>query len=138
MTTATLVSLDQLDEFTRAYLECCLWAETDESDERGGQPLDDNYTLDDFAPEALERAIADCRRFQEENVADLALYNHPQYTVAELGGHDLWLTRNGHGCGFWDRDDCLPEAAGERLSDAARTCGECYATVGDDGLIYLD
>ena len=42
----------------------------------------------------------DCRRFQEENAADLALYDHPQWTAAELGGHDFWLTRNGHGCGF--------------------------------------
>jgi hypothetical protein len=24
---------------------------------------------------------------------------------AEQVGHDLWLTRNRHGVGFWDRDD---------------------------------
>lgn len=23
---------------------------------------------------------------------------------AEQAGHDLWLTRCGHGAGFWDRD----------------------------------
>jgi len=45
--------------------------------------------------------VEECRRFQEENAADLAAYDHPQWSAAELGGHDFWLTRNGHGAGFW-------------------------------------
>jgi len=130
-------AIEQLDDFTLAYLECILWTENDESTPAGGEPLDRNYTFDDFAPEAVERAAADCRRFQKENAPDLARYDHPQWTAAELGGHDLWLTRNGHGCGFWDRHDCLPEAAGEHLTKAAKKMGECYVTVGDDENIYL-
>ena len=130
-------TIDQLDDFTRAYLECILWAENDESTPSGGGPLENNYDLDDFAPEALAQAVADCRRFQEENAADLALYDHFLYTPAELGGNDLWLTRNRHGAGFWDRD-CLPKEAGERLTEAAKKIGECYMTVGDDGNIYLN
>ena len=54
--------------------------------------------------------------------------------AAQLGGHDFWLTRNGHGAGFWDRSDCLPEDAGERLTDAAEKYGEVDLTV-DDGVI---
>lgn len=49
-------------------------------------------------------------------------------------GHDLWLTRNGHGTGFWDRD--LGEQ-GERLANIAQAMGSQDAYVGDDGLIYL-
>jgi len=130
-------TIEKLDDFTLAYLECILWAENDESTPAGGEPLDRNYNFDDFAPEAVERATADCRRFQAENAADLALYDHPHWTAAELGGHDFWLTRNGHGCGFWDCNDCLPEAAGERLTEAAKKMGECYVTVGDNENIYL-
>jgi hypothetical protein len=133
MTTTT-----DLDAFTRAYLECILWAETDHSDDSGGDPLDENYSLDDFDPASLKQAIYDCRRFQEENAADIALYDHQNWTAAELGGHDFWLTRNGHGCGFWDRNDFLPADAGNRLTAASEEYGECYVTVGDDGKLYID
>ena len=129
MTTATL------DDFTRAYIEAALWSSTDESTPDGGEPMDANYDIDDIAPETLAGIVEDCRRFQAENAADLALYDHPQWSAAELGGHDLWLTRNRHGTGFWDRD-YLPEDAGERLTAAAHKCGEIDLYVGDDGLIY--
>jgi len=125
----------QLDEFTLAYAEAALWSTNDESDERGGEPLDANYTVDDLAPETLEKFIADCRRFQEQNAADIATGDdHPQYTACERAGHDFWLTRNGHGAGFWDGD--WPEKPGERLTDAAEAFGEVWLYVGDDGLIY--
>ena len=39
----------------------------------------------------------------------------------EMLGHDLWLTRNGHGCGFWDRD--LGEL-GELLTALCELMGE--------------
>ena len=135
MTTAPLTRAD-LDEFTLAYIEAALWASNDDSDESGGQPLDANYTIDDIDPDTLAEMAADCRAFQEENAADLAQYDHPEWTPAELGGHDFYLTRNGHGCGFWDRDDCLPKEEGERLTAASERWGEYYLYVGDDGIVY--
>ena len=30
--------------------------------------------------------------------------------VDEYAGHDFWLTRNGHGAGFWDGDWIAPVA----------------------------
>ena len=132
MTTTTI----QLDAFTSAYIEAALWASNDESNEAGGEPLNANYSIDDIDPDTLDAIIDDCRRFQTANAANLALYNHPEWSAAELGGHDYWLTRNGHGCGFWDRADCLPEEAGERLTVAAECEGEIHLYVGDDGLIY--
>ena len=125
-----------IDEFTRAYIECALWTETDQTDETGGKPLEDNYGIEDFAPETLRAIIADCQQFQEANRADLERYNHPHYTSEELGGHDYWLTRNGHGAGFWDRD-CLPDDARERLTTAADNAGEVNLYVGDDGKLYV-
>jgi len=124
-----------LDPFFRAYVECALWSTNDEATPSGGEPLDGNYDISDIAQETLLKMIDDCRRFQEANAADLALYVHPEWTAAELGGHDFWLTRNHHGAGFWDRD-CLPEDAGQRLTDAAHGFGECDLYVGDDGMIY--
>ena len=131
-----IATIAELDDFTRAYLEAILFAETDNADDKGGEPLDANYDLWDFDSDSLDKAVEDCRRFQEENAVDLALYSHPQWSAAELGGHDFWLTRNGHGCGFWDRNDCLPEDAAQRLTAAAEKCGEVDLYVGDNGKIY--
>lgn len=46
---------------------------------------------------------------------------------------DFWLTRNGHGVGFWDRD---VGAVGDRLTKACKKFGETYLYVGDDGKIH--
>jgi len=128
-----VIQLTQLDDFTRAYIECALWATNDESTPAGGEPLDQNYGIGDIDPDTLNKMAEDCQCFQRENTADLALYDHP--ASAELGGHDFFLTRNGHGAGFWDRD-CLPEDAGQRLTEAAKAYGECSLYVGDDNMIY--
>lgn len=52
---------------------------------------------------------------------------------AEGFGHDLWLTRNGHGAGFWDRGQ---GELGALLTKWATAEGEANLTVGDDGMIY--
>jgi hypothetical protein len=49
------------------------------------------------------------------------------------GGHDFWLTRNGHGAGFWDGD--WPEEVGKRLTEASKKYGEVYLYV-QDGKIF--
>ena len=40
-----IATITELDDFTRAYLEAILWAETDNADDKGGEPLDANYDL---------------------------------------------------------------------------------------------
>ena len=117
----------RLDRFTRAYLTAALWSTNDESDESGGVPFDQNYSIDDLAPDALDAAIRDCERFQAENEADIAEDDLQ-------AGYDFWLTRNGHGCGFWDGD--WPDEQGERLTEASKAFGELWPYIGDDGLIY--
>src|SRR4051812_48453246 len=99
----------ELDAFTRAYIECALWSSTDNSTPQGGHPLEDNYGVDDIAPETLARIVEDCAAFQRDNAALLEKayaklsYGGCGYTGEEYAGHDFWLTRNHHGAGFWDR-----------------------------------
>ncbi len=52
----------------------------------------------------------------------------------EAAGHDFWLTRNGHGAGFWDGD--WPEPAATRLTASSKKYGEFNLYLGDDGKIY--
>lgn len=96
-------------------------------------PLDDNYDITDLAPETLARMAEDCRRFQVEAGDAVSVRKHPQYTPEELAGHDFWLTRAGHGAGFWDGDWPEPEAS--QLDTLAKGFGECDLYVGDDGKV---
>jgi len=50
------------------------------------------------------------------------------------GCHDFWLTRNGHGAGFWDGD--WDDETGKRLTTISKKYVEIDLYVGDDGKIY--
>ncbi len=114
----------RMDAFTRQYFETALWSSTDESDDQGGEPLDKNYGVGDIADETRWQMIADCADFQKR-------FGH-LYDDSEQAGHDFWLSRNGHGTGFFDRDT---EHADE-LQTAAKSYGEFDLYVGDDGEIH--
>lgn len=119
--------LADLDAFTSAYLECALWSTTTcDDDGNMSEALDENHDIDDLDLESLKAAISDCTAFQEENADDLEGLDGAQ------AGHDFWLTRNGHGAGFWDRG--LGEL-GERLSKASKAYGSVDLYV-CDGVIY--
>lgn len=121
--------MNKLDDFTAAYIVAALWSTTDNADETGGEPLDANYSVDDIAPESLVKMVADCAAFQAEHADLLARAGDDAQN-----GHDFWLTRNGHGAGFWDRG--YPDPVGDALSEAARRCGAVDLEVGDDGRIH--
>lgn len=134
------ISLDTIDDFTRAYIECALWSSNDESTPEGGHPLDENYSPEDLAPEALARMVCDCSEFQIRNEELLARAKYrpragDEPNDMELAGYDFWLTRNGHGAGFWDGD--LDEDVGAALTKASEEAGECNLYVGDDGQIHV-
>ncbi len=116
--------------FFNAYVEAALWSSYGDD----GEPLDATYTVDDIADESLAAMEQDCQAFWRANHEDLGQYRDPKYGAEELGGHDFWLTRNGHGAGFWDRD--LPDDVGKRLTEAAKVFGEDDLYLGDDGRIY--
>lgn len=99
----------------------------DESSPNGGEPMDANYGIADLAPETLELIKADCAAFQEQHGDDIR-------DDVERAGHDFWLTRCGHGSGFWDGD--WVDDVGERLTAASHSWGEVTLYVGDDGRIY--
>lgn len=127
-----------IDEALAHYVEAALFSANDESDERGGVPLDSNYTADDIDPDTLAAMRDDVAQFLRENWDDIQTWpgNGPEGTTAtQQAGHDLWFTRNGHGVGFWEPE--WPKPAGDRLDAAAKQLGECWLYVGDDGRIHL-
>ena len=90
-------------------------------------PLDKNYDAGDISKETLKEMVADCKKFQGEHWGDIS-------SDPRQAGIDFWLTRNGHGAGFWDGG--WPKVAGKRLTEASHRYGEINLYVGDDGLIY--
>jgi hypothetical protein len=119
------------EEFFAGYLEAALWASSDTDPETGEDTPLDGYPLDE---DTKIRLLCDAAVFFHANQADLEeAANTPGYSTAHAG-HDFWLTRNGHGAGFWDGD--LEGELGGRLSEAARKAGPCGLYLGDDGIVY--
>jgi len=121
-----MIARDQrLDNFTRSYIETALWSSMDNANDQGGEPLDANYGPDNIDPHTMAQMIADCTAFQERNaelLSDSGLSD-------KRAGHYFWLSRNGHGSGFFDENL-------DALQDAAEAYGEFDLYVGDDGVIY--
>lgn len=126
----------QLDDFTRAYLECALWSSNDESTPAGGEPMDANYSVADISDGTLATMLFDCAQFQARHAALLARLDYPRVDHSQMAraGHDFWLTRNGHGAGFWDGD--LSDDLGDALTAACKAFPEFNLYIGDDGKIY--
>lgn len=145
---------ESLDDFTRAYIEAAFFTEEERLTEESGGELPgvlinlstgestfdgpSPVSFDMLAPETLQSMIEDCRKFQADNAARIfAVDIHGDYLVsdpAEHAGHDFWLTRNGHGAGFWDGD--WPQPYATELTNAAKAFGETSLYIGDDGKIY--
>lgn len=117
------------------YIIAAFWSTNDESNDSGGDPLDDNYDKDDLDPASLDEMRKDVTRFVEANHKMLQTWDHGNTSPEEQAGHDFWLTRNGHGVGFWESEW---GAVKDQLSDAAKQFGECYLYVGDDDKIYIN
>lgn len=123
-----------LDKFTQSYIEAAFWtSEQDGDDETTGIPHEAGFT--DLAPEALEKIVSDCGFFQAKHKKLLEMaYRWIGYDESQAG-HDFWLTRCHHGCGFWDRG---LKHCGDKLTDAAHAEGESSLYVGDDGKVYVE
>lgn len=118
-----------LKEMFRAYVRTALFNSSDES----GEPLEEHYSVHEFSRSALDKMRADCWQFLESNSRVIARLEAE--TPLGLGniGNDFWLTRNGHGAGFWDGD--YPEWAETPLDKSAKAFGAQDVFVNDEGLI---
>lgn len=128
------------DETFRAYVEHALgqylatalwssldWTDVDDVDVYNPVPMDERFSVDDVSDDLRAELLVDVVAFVAECWDDL------RDRDAGQTGHDFWLTRNGHGTGFWDRG--LGEV-GDRLTTACKVYGEVDLYVGDDGELY--
>lgn len=136
------LSQSEINEILKGYLECALWTEQerleeeansgfDEDDEDDFDDMDEieklirvqnnlkkkpftSFLIEDIEVDSRISAYVDIKTFIK-NAGDVAV----QEAINENGlfqlGMDIWLTRNGHGAGFfdhwYDNDESLVSAA---------------------------
>lgn len=132
-----MIDIDALDDFTRSYIECALWCDESTNEYNHDNPEGDcisphnseNWDIENLSNEALDRMQADCKSFQYS-------FGYMWKDDAQAG-HDFWLTRNGHGAGFWDRDESVYGVFADNLTEHSQSFPEVYMYEGDDGKIYI-
>lgn len=124
-----------LDEIVSGYLEAAHWTDTPENSQAR------------FPSAEIEKAHKDCAAFVDdcgglfEQAMAVDGYSARQF------GRDFWLTRCGHGVGFWDRDELkipareqvifLDRDGKTQATDAGDNLGDALSTVayGNDRFI---
>jgi hypothetical protein len=141
-----------LQPFVQGYIETAFWLEHNErygfeewdSEEAmesvqegttsGSIPMDASYG--NMTEETLQYIIGHCQHFQAY-AADLLEVAYERGYEEKRAGNDFWLTRNGHGTGYQDRDELAENGLGDRLAKRARKQGGSDVYLGNDRMIYF-
>ena len=108
-------------EFIAAYLEAVDFTELGgKSPAYIGAEIDEDF---------LRESVIDCLAFYSRIECYLSNDN------IALAGHDFWLTRNGHGTGFWDSPEIYGEYKAQMFTKIAESFGEAYAVYDEMGEI---
>lgn len=110
-----------IEEVLNSYLGTMLWSSGDEYDE---------YSVDDFNVEDKEKSRKDVKFFINEIISNPDAYGESSDYDDSTLGHNLALSRNGHGAGFFDDNNDI-------LQDIARKMGQVTLEIGDDGQLYI-
>ena len=120
------------------YLECAIWTEEERLKEENTEGYEGE--IKDLIPEADLNIHNFSDNSKIKAYEDIKLFlkyagNAVDGIDEEQLGHDIWLSRNGHGAGFFDRgyDDEIEK----KLMDSAHKIGGKYVYLGDDGLLYF-
>jgi hypothetical protein len=115
-----------INQILEHYLICALW-----TDEEHLREENENVDLNIYNISTVSKikCIEDIKKFLK--LAGNAVKN----ISPEMLGHDIWLTRNGHGAGFWDRG--YNENISKKLCESAKELKGSDIYLGNNGIIYL-
>lgn len=126
------------------FLAAALWTLPEDDD---GNVAGDELSISDFTHDARTVASDRCNSFllEAQGIINQFIDSWTGYTPTYSGGtarghkfeeigHDLWLTMNGHGSGFWDGD--YPAPYGQQLTELAEY-EEWYVQVFGDSAEFL-
>ncbi len=119
-----------MEQAFREYIGTAFWCTVVDSD--SSEFMDSEYDIDDMDSETRKSMKEEMKRFINENL----YLTDKEDEVSAIGTfvHEFWLTRNGHGSGFWDGG----YVNGDLLTKKCEKYGPLNLYVGDDGKIYKD
>lgn len=112
-------------EMVNAYIEAALWSTCDEND----TPFDAYKDASDLCPDALRYAQDTCSDFLQCVADDDIKVDLDDAAM----GHNLWLTAQRHGSGFWDLG--IGQTGALLTTVAHNFHADLY--VGDDGMLHF-
>ena len=121
--------MNRLNKFTTAYIACALWCGMyDAENGIGPGHYNNSLTESDISETTLRVMREDCTRFFSDIETLLP------YGTEEQAGHGFWLTRNGHGAGFWCRD--VSVYGSEEIRDNLNVLCKNFRTIPEAGMVY--
>jgi hypothetical protein len=152
------INQEEIVEILKGYFDAALWTEEERLKDEHEQNSDynDSDWDDDNDDDEIEKLINlrkklennSFNQFVAENIdtnSKIQAYKDIKTFILNAGesavkeainengyaqmGHDIWLTRNGHGAGFLDRNYDL----GQDLYKAAKQIGEVHLYITDSG-----
>lgn len=114
------------------YLVAALW--TNEEQEEGLQGLSAVCDVDEAPTNNANLNTKEMATLQVECFLGAALPLLTEEWTDEQIGHDLWLTRGGHGAGFWDRN--LPN--GDKLTEICKLIPFNGQVFEKDGKMFIE
>lgn len=116
---------ETLQEVLDGYQACATWSAVPLSEADGPYTFDD-LGFCEWSPEAEAECRSDCESFIRDNLPALLRVTDATDYTWERVGHDFWLSRNGHGAGFFDRVSATHKHHDDfdALQEAASAWGE--------------
>ncbi len=154
------MSQEDINEILKGYIECALWteeerlnqendtySEEDDDDYNDMNEVDkivnfqskltilsfDSFTIEDIDNDSKIGTYKDIKKFIQD-AGDNAIEEAISENGLDRLGMDIWLTRNRHGAGFFDRGYKNQKS----LVKSALDLGEKYLVIGDDGLLHFE
>ena len=131
------------DAFFDGFIAAALWfASDDEGDSFSREDIDGDAmpTLDAYARVFWHRAKPYLQWIANEN----GVYVDGGSRLDDAAGHDLYLTTNSHGVGFWDRDFYRLEISDKHtveyrddFTKIAESLGAVNLYLGDDNKLHV-
>lgn len=121
-----LVDIDK-EPMLRGYLECAIFADLPE--EYIGE-----FSSEDIAKESLEEARKDVDQFKSKSVE---LLKEMDKDTLNRAGMDFWYSRNGHGTGFFDREELYGKEVSEKLQETSESFPTKNLFV-EDGKVHIE
>lgn len=99
---------NKLSPFVQGYIEALFFTDTGDRDDDGLE----NASFAELSRASIARIKAECGAWQHANAGLLALAYASDDYDEEQAGRDYWFTRNGHGVGFWAREQLTKVVCG--------------------------